>query len=672
MALTAMSPTTLPHESVWDEAIVPALRKRLESESMALSKRMSAASMTSNEDPSQSGFSSNASYVPRDKQMSPTYQSPKPSAIPRPSLQQSRPAEASSSATRSSRSSSFQRSRALSQPFILDRPPTSSSSHVRVDSYSRSTSPMVAKSTRIPVSRNRTTSVSSGKQPSLNGSASIQTRSDSRSGSNKVNGQPYQLQADPAPDLWPVDEYGQISSVASRATLRIPRSQDPDIVSERPPFNANSVSLRSGYEDDYPRMSTESEERPYEHWYRGDVSRNGGVGELRVGRRQEMLDIANYGHSLRQASSRTTINRSRSNSRGREYRSSPGRRPRADSLGARESIYIDEDSRIHETSLVLNERPPTDLDSDGEEDYDPLDDYYTEAAYDREGGMGNGEVTTPPAASFDRSDTPSTLVEPSKSVNSNFKSRIPTLPHVKYRTPKLTVNTSAAAKDNSSNKRRAKSPASATSNAKKSRTKSPAPKPKPKPQPKKKEEVRGSVAQYPAIEGIDGDDLSHAIPTWTQPAPPPSGNWDDAVLPVGQYVQADGSAKPRKPLETVPEPAPGTFGFKYRTSRNTTPVDNVPMEEFGQRGATIIIEKEDSRPSASESETLTAQHSPQPPVPRSPHDGSDRTDSPAPFSQYPPTPIPQIQITRPSNDVQKFDVQHEDEKSGGCCKCVIM
>lgn len=415
---------------------------------------------------------------------------------------------------------------------------------------------MVAKSTRIPVSRNRTTSVSSGKQPSLNGSASIQTRSDSRSGSNKVNGQPYQLQADPAPDLWPVDEYGQVSSVASRATLRIPRSQDSDIVSERPPFNANSVSSRSGYEDDYPRMSTESEERPYEHWYRGDVSRNGGVGELRVGRRQEMLDIANYGHSLRQASSRTTINRSRSNSRGREYRSSPGRRPRADSLGARESIYIDEDSRIHETSLVLNERPPTDLDSDGEEDYDPLDDYYTEAAYDRDGGMGNGEVTTPPAASFDRSDTPSTLVEPSKSVNSNFKSRIPTptprqiseqsraeTPTQRAATispepttpkasaallqpqPKLTVNTSAAAKDNSSNKRRAKSPASATSNAKKSRTKSPAP--KPKPQPKKKEEVRGSVAQYPAIEGIDGDDLSHAIPTWTQPAPPPSGNWDD-------------------------------------------------------------------------------------------------------------------------------------------------
>ena len=52
-------------------------------------------------------------------------------------------------------------------------------------------------------------------------------------------------------------------------------------------------------EDPPPRPSIDSEEGPYEHWYRGEVSRNGGVGELKVGRRQEMLEIANYGHMIR-------------------------------------------------------------------------------------------------------------------------------------------------------------------------------------------------------------------------------------------------------------------------------------------------------------------------------------------------------------------------------------
>jgi hypothetical protein len=41
----------------------------------------------------------------------------------------------------------------------------------------------------------------------------------------------------------------------------------------------------------------DSKERPFEHWYRGEVSGNDGIGELRVGRRMEMLEIASYGHA---------------------------------------------------------------------------------------------------------------------------------------------------------------------------------------------------------------------------------------------------------------------------------------------------------------------------------------------------------------------------------------
>ncbi|THU76127.1 hypothetical protein K435DRAFT_813712 [Dendrothele bispora CBS 962.96] len=50
---------------------------------------------------------------------------------------------------------------------------------------------------------------------------------------------------------------------------------------------------------DLPRPSVDSqEEHPFEHWYRGEVSRNGGVRELRVGKRQEMLEIASYRYDL--------------------------------------------------------------------------------------------------------------------------------------------------------------------------------------------------------------------------------------------------------------------------------------------------------------------------------------------------------------------------------------
>ena len=37
-------------------------------------------------------------------------------------------------------------------------------------------------------------------------------------------------------------------------------------------------------------------ERPFEHWYRGEAARNGGVGELKIGK-AEMLDIAQFGYA---------------------------------------------------------------------------------------------------------------------------------------------------------------------------------------------------------------------------------------------------------------------------------------------------------------------------------------------------------------------------------------
>lgn len=118
--------------------------------------------------------------------------------------------------------------------------------------------------------------------------------------------------------------------------------------------------------------------------------------------------------------------------------------------------------------------------------------------------------------------------------------------------------------------------------------------------------------------------------------------------------------------------APGTFGFDH-TKRRQLNVDirpeDIPMDEFGQRTDTIRVEFEEPP----ESGKRSLQPSPRPTPSRSPV----RTDSPAPFSQYAtappnPTPLPQIQITRPSTEGQGTEVDGPDEGAGGCCKCVIM
>jgi hypothetical protein len=54
---------------------------------------------------------------------------------------------------------------------------------------------------------------------------------------------------------------------------------------------------------------------------------------------------------------------------------------------------------------------------------------------------------------------------------------------------------------------------------------------KPKPKPKiaklkeKEKDNRQSVAEYPAPQGVDGEELMDAIPSWTQPIGA-DGDWD--------------------------------------------------------------------------------------------------------------------------------------------------
>jgi len=282
----------------------------LESESRVLAKRISAASIASVQDNSPEFTRLSHSHTHNPREDAPGISiSPRPSGIPRPSLQTPRPSISDNRPTTPTGTSSpFKRTRTLSQPKLMDlNAPTVSRPDDRATSPSTPRPPDV-KPTRIPIPRTRTASTS--------GHAHVLgvTQSESRNGGHSLH---QNLLSD-----------GPNNTITQQK--HHPRKRGPSIDSTA------------------PRPSMDSEERPFEHWYRGEVSRNGGVGELRVGRRMEMLEIANYGHAP---------------TRPPDHWRNGGtgvRRRRAGSTDARvrESFYMEADS---EHARVLDEAPPTDI-----------------------------------------------------------------------------------------------------------------------------------------------------------------------------------------------------------------------------------------------------------------------------------------------------------------------
>lgn len=369
--------------------------KGLESESRAISKRMSSTSIQSSDEATQSypqiGSSSRTSSSKTSKRAgtpssttSTNAPTDKPSAIPRPSLNYSRPfadySNHSSTNTPSSKASAKgpdaagnrKRSRTYSQPYPYEHPgplvvsestsssgaTTSSNMNAMANALptpasSRSNSPALpltkaqapeanSKPTRIP--KVNASNLRAGSSNNVNGGVH-KDKADIRNGQGRDLGY---LAPEHGPDGWQVYENGHYAS--SRSSVSVPhQSRQNGIMNEAPPFSAHSYtsSLVSDAEP-VPRPS-EEEERPFEHWYRGDLSRNGGVGELRIGNRMEMLEIANYGHRHRQAT---------------KVGPAIGRRRRAESIGNRESVVFDDyDPR---TGMVLDEAPLTDMEVDTE------------------------------------------------------------------------------------------------------------------------------------------------------------------------------------------------------------------------------------------------------------------------------------------------------------------
>ncbi|KNZ73071.1 hypothetical protein J132_01301 [Termitomyces sp. J132] len=657
----------------WDEEVVPALRKRLESESRTLAKRMSAVSLASQDDhfiSMHTDLTTAATYInTRDTPSSPFLQSNastmrnryKKAALPTldPIPANSRPngvipSKRKLSSPTPGSALHFQRSRTYSQPYLSEVPYGTAPRQ-----QTKGSPPSISKSLRSPDARPTRIPKPTGRSPPLSIPANISNQD--------------RVFPSPIPSL--------------------------GLLNEPPPFNPASASSsktpsqRSASPDiEAPRPSTDSEERPFEHWYRGEVSRNGGVGELRVGRRQEMLDIANYGHTIR--------------ARERERcEAKTMRRKRADSVSGigdsdreRGSLHLD-DEDARRVGRVLDEAPLTDLDGRDDDTFDEGLSHATSngttspqqetswTSYDT-----YSTTPTPTTVQFKRSDSRNASARPSKipaRSRQSSESRVVTPTPIIRGVSEPPSTPSSSHTPPSQSRQRSQQQTKATPNKRAaSKPRTPAGKTRAKTVALKKdldeEAKRRSVAQYPTPPGNDSDEMMiDAIPEWTQPIPH-QGNWDEVVLPVvarkkgldEHYQKADGNPPPRM-INTTPAPAPGTFGYddsKFRRTRVDGDPESIPMDEFGQAQPQVPEPEEEKTPGSFVYQTDIDSHD-QTRLP------ARTAPSPAPFSDYPPGPSTKINPSIPISttaDLERWPKATQqpsddrDDEGGGCCKCVIM
>ena len=500
--------------------------------------------------------------------------SDKPSAIPRPSLNYSRPfvdqsnaqlpstSKVPSRAAEVSTKPQRKRSRANSQPYPYEPPgplaASESTSSSGATTSSRTNAPANAlptpassrsNSPAIPLTSkgqsaeasNRPTRIpkvnTSNQRPGTSSNVNVAVnKADYRSGQGRDLGY---LAPEHGPDGRQVYENNHYAS--SRSSVSVPyQARHNGIMNEVPPFSANSyTSLASDVEP--TARPSEEEERPYEHWYRGDLSRNGGVGELRIGNRMEMMEIASYGHRTRQALKAGVV--------------ATGGRRRAESIGNRESVNFDEYEPRNE--MVLDETPLTDMEVDTEVETD---------RETREQSLSREEWSQEPLRVEDLEIEPEQFPERTYTSASNHSDSTATAtathhsPQLPNQRPRFDSQIPRAAQKPAYTNRAASEPPeslmASTSSAppgrvkpmtpvsqkpqpqsmsaaqKRGRAKSPATPTRKKPKQavaqtrsKSAVDVRSSAA-YPNVPDDPG--MADAIPVWTQPKR--NGNWDDVCF----------------------------------------------------------------------------------------------------------------------------------------------
>ena len=506
----------------------------------------------------------------------------RPSAIPRPSMTQERTTTQDRSASGASQKSgtggkvpTVKRVRTQSTPYPYDR-----------DSGGATIPPIPAPSDHVysaTPSSPRKADDRSSKIPKASGGV----RSDSYGGSGsfylptRMNSTRRQL-----PDQrMEVDESGAIPDSFSY------KIRNTQILHEPPPFSPSVSSMLTSdlqYEQSRlvgvysqeaaPRPSTDSVERPFEHWYRGESTRNGGVGELRVGR-SEMLDIAQFGHrpQPRVNAMSGVVTMSVANAASLFVSRRRGSLDRSRS-GERESWFIDDKTReaMRFGGKVMDESPLTDLeDVDGTTE--GPESVIGHRGRQRGSWRGSGRqednatqssaaqeqysirsASTPPFASMDAiaqqpppmvsstsMGTAASLVRENskKSTKSSKSSKSTTLTGGR-RTP---TSTKAMSTTSAKGAAAAATPAMPATNGTPSATRSKiskvpaqkakakaAAKPKPKPAPKSTPAATPAATSevvHLASESTTDDTLVDAIPVFSTPMPR-SGNWDDMVLPT--------------------------------------------------------------------------------------------------------------------------------------------
>lgn len=530
-----------------------------------------------------------------------TAASSKPSAIPRPSTS-TRPVDLQTEVPLKPPVS--KRPRTYSQPFLYDttangvQPTMPASSSPRAESPSTSRIQDV-RPTRIPVPRGRSPSFSSSTIIQPNGAAHKNglTANGPTTDSLITNGITTNGPIANGHHLALVSTalYGHEPSPPSPDTPPVLQHQHSAILRERAPFGTVTAPTATshGHYAPPPRASRDSDEGQFEHWYRGDTSRNGGVGELRVGRRTEMLEIASYGHTF--AVPPASRAGSRLDAPARD--TLPGRR-RAGSVGARRSFYMEDDADARAHGRVLDEAPLTDVDMSGDDvgrgassdsggEDDPADTTYT-YSYTNHAPQPAADLSAAslsptaysPNTSYNGRGTPSPSPHPTAKKNAPVQEsrQKPAVAAQPKMSPPLTrgITEPIPARANATSPQQPRSVASrqpqTLSPGSRGHAKSPAGKGGPTSTKKasktvtpsrRRVEARRSIGEYPAPadgEGEGDDSLADAIPTWSEPRA--RGDWDEVVLPAvarkkgldKEYDAADGSPKPKRVGETVYEP----------------------------------------------------------------------------------------------------------------------
>lgn len=182
--------------------------------------------------------------------------------------------------------------------------------------------------------------------------------------------------------------------------------------------------------------------------------------------------------------------------------------------------------------------------------------------------------------------------------------------------------------------------------------------------------------------------LADAIPPWeVEPSVPPSGNWDEVVLPTiakKMRMAQSGSApavsmlgsqtspaarSASSPTTMMIPPAPGTFDYDASKANHRHQVNKAPpqVDQFGAH----LSPSSSERPTSivfPQVESMQMMETPLPSSVGATQNSSHNMPTRNTTKDLRKTK-PQIRVTSPS---MKSHRDVEDPDSGGCCKCIIM